>query len=97
MSDADPAPAADTVDAIRGVGGEATVVGCVWARPTPAKKRVGAIHEGRDEIAVGIPAERLDRTPPLTPLGPPGTPKGAAGGFPSCRGSWITSVVRYLD
>jgi 3-oxoacyl-[acyl-carrier protein] reductase len=53
--------------------------GRIETRLTQAKEKGETIHRGAAEIAIGIPAERLDRTTPLIPMGRAGTPREAAG------------------
>jgi len=53
--------------------------GRIDTRLTQAKEKGETIHRGEAEIAIGIPAERLDRTTPLIPMGRAGTPQEAAG------------------
>ena len=53
--------------------------GRIETRLTQAKEKGETIHRGEAEIAIGIPAERLDRTTPLIPMGRAGTPQEAAG------------------
>jgi 3-oxoacyl-[acyl-carrier protein] reductase len=57
----------------------AVAFGRIETRLTQAKEKGETIHRGDAEIAIGIPAERLDRTTPLIPLGRAGTPQEAAG------------------
>jgi 3-oxoacyl-[acyl-carrier protein] reductase len=57
----------------------AVAFGRIQTRLTQAKEKGETIHRGDAEIAVGIPAERLERTTPLIPLGRAGTPREAAG------------------
>jgi 3-oxoacyl-[acyl-carrier protein] reductase len=53
--------------------------GRIDTRLTQAKEKDEKIRRGDAEIAIGIPAERLERTTPLIPMGRPGTPLEAAG------------------
>ena len=57
----------------------AVAFGRIDTRLTQAKERGETIHRGEAEIAIGIPAERLDRTTPMIPMGRGGTPEEAAG------------------
>jgi 3-oxoacyl-[acyl-carrier protein] reductase len=57
----------------------AVAFGRIETRLTQAKEKGETIRRGSDEIALGVPAERLERTTPLIPLGRPGTPEEAAG------------------
>jgi 3-oxoacyl-[acyl-carrier protein] reductase len=79
MSEIDPAPAAESVDATEGRSGEAIAFGCVETQLTHAKEKGGTVHRGRAEIAVGIPTERLDSATSLIRLGRPGILKEATG------------------
>ena len=71
----------------------AVAFGRIDTRLTQAKEKGETIHRGEAEIAIGIPAERLDRTTPLIPLGRAGTPEEGAGAIlffasplsPCCR------------
>ena len=53
--------------------------GRIETRLTQPKEKGVTIHRGSEEIALGVPSERLERTTPLIPLGRPGTPEEAAG------------------
>src|SRR5262249_21452642 len=53
--------------------------GRIDTRLTQAKEKDEKNRRGDAEIAIGIPAERLERTTPLFPMGRPGTPLEAAG------------------
>jgi 3-oxoacyl-[acyl-carrier protein] reductase len=53
--------------------------GRIETRLTQAKEKGETIHRGEAEIAIGIPAERLDRTTPMIPMGRAGTPEEGAG------------------
>jgi 3-oxoacyl-[acyl-carrier protein] reductase len=53
--------------------------GRIETRLTQAKEKGETINRGEAAIAIGIPAERLDRTTPLIPMGRAGTPQEAAG------------------
>jgi 3-oxoacyl-[acyl-carrier protein] reductase len=57
----------------------AVAFGRIETRLTQAKEKGETIHRGEEEIAIGIPAERLDRTTQLIPMGRAGTPIEAAG------------------
>ena len=57
----------------------AVAFGRIDTRLTQAKEKGETIHRGEAEIAIGIPAERLDRTTPMIPLGRAGTPEEGAG------------------
>jgi 3-oxoacyl-[acyl-carrier protein] reductase len=57
----------------------AVAFGRIDTRLTQAKEKGETIHRGEAEIAIGIPAERLDRTTPMIPMGRGGTPDEAAG------------------
>jgi len=57
----------------------AVAFGRIETRLTQAKEKGEKIHRGSEEIALGVPAERLERTTFLIPLGRPGTPEEAAG------------------
>jgi 3-oxoacyl-[acyl-carrier protein] reductase len=57
----------------------AVAFGRIDTRLTQAKEKGETIHRGEAEIAIGIPAERLDRTTPMIPMGRGGTPEEAAG------------------
>lgn len=53
--------------------------GRIETRLTQAKEKGETIHRGEADIAIGIPAERLDRTTPMIPMGRAGKPHEAAG------------------
>jgi 3-oxoacyl-[acyl-carrier protein] reductase len=53
--------------------------GRIETRLTQAKEKGETIHRGQAQIAIGIPAERLDRTTPMIPMGRAGTPEEGAG------------------
>jgi len=53
--------------------------GRIDTRLTQAKEKGEIINRGEAAIAIGIPAERLERTTPMIPMGRPGTPQEAAG------------------
>jgi 3-oxoacyl-[acyl-carrier protein] reductase len=53
--------------------------GRIDTRLTQPKEKQEKIHRGEAEIAIGIPAERLERTTPLIPMGRPGRALEAAG------------------
>jgi 3-oxoacyl-[acyl-carrier protein] reductase len=57
----------------------AVAFGRIDTRLTQPKEGQEVIRRGDAEIAIGIPAERLERTTPLIPLGRGGTPIEAAG------------------
>jgi 3-oxoacyl-[acyl-carrier protein] reductase len=57
----------------------AVAFGRIQTRLTQAKEKGETIHRGESEIAIGIPAERLERTTPMIPMGRAGTPEEAAG------------------
>jgi 3-oxoacyl-[acyl-carrier protein] reductase len=57
----------------------AVAFGRIETRLTQAKEKGETIRRGEAEIHIGIPAERLDRTAPLIPMGRAGTPEEAAG------------------
>jgi 3-oxoacyl-[acyl-carrier protein] reductase len=57
----------------------AVAFGRIDTRLTQPKEKQEKIHRGEAEIAIGIPAERLERTTPLIPMGRPGTALEAAG------------------
>jgi len=57
----------------------AVAFGRIDTRLTQPKEKDEKIRRGENEIAIGIPSERLERTTPLIPLGRPGTPQEAAG------------------
>lgn len=57
----------------------AVAFGRIDTRLTQAKEKGETIQRGEAEIAIGIPAERLDRTTPMIPMGRPGTPLEGAG------------------
>ena len=57
----------------------AVAFGRIETRLTQAKEKGETIHREDADIPIGIPAERLERTTPLIPLGRAGTPQEAAG------------------
>ena len=57
----------------------AVAFGRIDTRLTQAKEKGETIQRGESEIAIGIPAERLDRTTPMIPMGRAGTPAEGAG------------------
>ena len=57
----------------------AVAFGRIETRLTQAKEKGETIHRGEEEIAIGIPNERLERTTSMIPMGRPGTPLEAAG------------------
>jgi 3-oxoacyl-[acyl-carrier protein] reductase len=57
----------------------AVAFGRIDTRLTQAKEKGETIHRGDKDIAIGIPAARLDATTPMIPMGRPGTPEEAAG------------------
>ena len=57
----------------------AVAFGRIDTRLTQAKEKGETIQRGEAEIAIGIPAERLDRTTPMIPMGRAGTPREGAG------------------
>ena len=57
----------------------AVAFGRIDTRLTQAKEKGETINRSGAEIALGIPAERLDMTTPMIPLGRAGTPDEAAG------------------
>ena len=57
----------------------AVAFGRIDTRLTQAKEKGETIHRGDQEIALGIPGERLSRTTPMIPMGRPGTSQEAAG------------------
>jgi 3-oxoacyl-[acyl-carrier protein] reductase len=57
----------------------AVAFGRIDTRLTQAKEKGETIHRGDRDIAIGIPAARLDATTPMIPMGRPGTPEEAAG------------------
>jgi 3-oxoacyl-[acyl-carrier protein] reductase len=57
----------------------AVAFGRIDTRLTQPKEKQEKIQRGEAEIAIGIPAERLERTTPLIPMGRPGTALEAAG------------------
>ena len=70
--------------------------GRIDTRLTQAKEKGETIHRGEAEIAIGIPAERLNRTTPLIPMGRAGTPQEAAGAvlfFASPLSNYVSGQV----
>ncbi|MCI0485039.1 MAG: SDR family oxidoreductase [Blastocatellia bacterium] len=57
----------------------AVAFGRIDTRLTQAKEKGETIHRADAEIALGIPAERLELTTPMIPLGRAGTTEEAAG------------------
>ena len=57
----------------------AVAFGRIETRLTQAKEKGETIRRGDAQIAIGIPAERLDLTAKLIPMGRGGTPEEAAG------------------
>ena len=57
----------------------AVAFGRIDTRLTQAKEKGETIQRGETEIAIGIPAERLDRTTPMIPMGRAGRPEEGAG------------------
>jgi len=57
----------------------AVAFGRIETRLTQAKEKGETIRRGDAQIAIGIPAERLDLTGKLIPMGRGGTPEEAAG------------------
>ena len=74
----------------------AVAFGRIDTRLTQAKEKGETIHRGEAEIAIGIPAERLDRTTAMIPMGRGGTPEEAAGAilfFASPLSDYISGQV----
>ena len=74
----------------------AVAFGRIDTRLTQAKEKGEMIHRGEAEIAIGIPAERLDRTTPMIPMGRGGTPEEAAGAilfFASPLSNYVSGQV----
>jgi 3-oxoacyl-[acyl-carrier protein] reductase len=70
--------------------------GRIATRLTQAKEKGETIKRGTGEIAIGIPAKRLELTTPLIPLGRPGTTEEAAGAilfFASGLSDYISGQV----
>lgn len=70
--------------------------GRIDTRLTQAKERGETIQRGEAAIAIGIPAERLDRTTPMIPMGRAGTPQEAAGAilfFASPLSNYVSGQV----
>jgi 3-oxoacyl-[acyl-carrier protein] reductase len=70
--------------------------GRIETRLTQAKEKGEKIHRGDAEIAIGIPAERLDRTTPMIPMGRAGTPEEGAGAilfFASPLSNYVSGQV----
>ncbi len=70
--------------------------GRIETRLTQAKEKGETIHRGEAEIAIGIPAERLDRTTPMIPMGRAGTPRESAGAvmfFASQLSNYVSGQV----
>jgi 3-oxoacyl-[acyl-carrier protein] reductase len=57
----------------------AVAFGRIDTRLTQAKEKGETIHRGDNEISIGIPGARLEKTTPMIPMGRPGTPQEAAG------------------
>ena len=57
----------------------AVAFGRIDTRLTQAKEKGETIQRGEAEIVIGIPAERLDRTTPMIPMGRAGRPEEGAG------------------
>ena len=57
----------------------AVAFGRIETRLTQAKEKGETIYRGEEEIAIGIPSERLERTTSMIPMGRPGTALEAAG------------------
>ena len=57
----------------------AVAFGRIDTRLTQAKEKGETIIRGEEEIAIGIPGERLEHTAALIPMGRPGTPLEGAG------------------
>jgi 3-oxoacyl-[acyl-carrier protein] reductase len=57
----------------------AVAFGRIDTRLTQAKEKGETIKRGGSEIAIGIPADRLERTTPMIPMGRAGTAYEAAG------------------
>ncbi|MEK6324583.1 MAG: SDR family oxidoreductase [Acidobacteriota bacterium] len=74
----------------------AVAFGRIDTRLTQAKEKGETIHRGETEIAIGIPAERLDRTTPMIPMGRAGTPQEGAGAilfFASPLSNYVSGQV----
>ena len=74
----------------------AVAFGRIDTRLTQAKEKGEKIHRGDAEIAIGIPAERLDRTTPMIPMGRGGTPQEGAGAilfFASPLSNYVSGQV----
>jgi 3-oxoacyl-[acyl-carrier protein] reductase len=74
----------------------AVAFGRIDTRLTQAKEKGETIHRGEAEIAIGIPAERLDRTTPMIPMGRAGTPEEGAGAvlfFASPLSNYVSGQV----
>jgi 3-oxoacyl-[acyl-carrier protein] reductase len=70
--------------------------GRIETRLTQAKEKGEKIHRGNADIAIGIPAERLDRTTPMIPMGRAGTPQEGAGAilfFASPLSNYVSGQV----
>lgn len=57
----------------------AVAFGRIDTRLTQAKEKGATIHRGDKDIAIGVPASRLDATTPMIPMGRAGTPEEGAG------------------
>ncbi len=74
----------------------AVAFGRIDTRLTQAKEKGETIKRGASEIAIGIPAERLDRTTPMIPMGRGGTVEEAAGAiffFASPLSNYVSGQV----
>jgi 3-oxoacyl-[acyl-carrier protein] reductase len=74
----------------------AVAFGRIDTRLTQAKEKGETIRRGKAEIPVGIPAERLERTTPLIPMGRGGTVEEAAGAilfFASPLSNYVSGQV----
>ena len=74
----------------------AVAFGRIDTRLTQAKEKGETIRRGDKEVAIGIPAERLERTVPLIPMGRGGTPEEAAGAifyFASPLSNYVSGQV----
>jgi len=74
----------------------AVAFGRIDTRLTQAKEKGETIVRGEDEIAIGIPSERLDRTTALIPMGRAGTALEAAGAvffFASPLSNYVSGQV----
>ena len=74
----------------------AVAFGRIDTRLTQAKEKGETIQRGEAEIAIGIPAERLDRTTPMIPMGRAGRPEEGAGAilfFASPLSNYVSGQV----